>query len=203
MKHRKERLDVVLDIDGVIADFEGGFCDVFGYDRRHLVRLQDRYPEHRGSIDNYIHDRSSYRHLTIEPVGVEIAKWLMTRVYRFDVRQTRAYVHIVSARPLNFDVLTREWLAYNHVPHHDLTITPNKESYIAHLKPDIMVDDIIGVCETVQKAVPDVQPVLVAHPWNEDTAFIPRITTLNQFQEIYQKVAGEKLLTDTGGTGLA
>ena len=35
----------VLDIDGVLADFEEGFCEAFGYSNRDLYSLEERYPD--------------------------------------------------------------------------------------------------------------------------------------------------------------
>lgn len=190
----KHRLTVVLDIDGVMADVETEFCMMFGDKNRHIVRFEHRYPEQRGHIENWMADRTTYRGLLPIPVGIEIAKWLAT---------TSSVVHVVTARPLNSKKITEEWLAKQEVPYHDLAVVShNKSEVIKLLMPDIIVDDIIGVCTQAYNDVPEVHPILVAHPWN-DTVFFPRITKLSQFQRIFQRVANEKLLTDIEGVELA
>lgn len=190
---RKEKLTVVLDIDGVMADFELEFCLHFGSRRRHLVELEHRYPERKAEIENFVADRMTYKDLLPIPVGIEIAQWLPTQ---------RAIVHVVSSRPPNSVEITRKWLAQHKVSYESLKIDRNKGAVIKGLSPDIIVDDIIGVCTYAHLNIPGVTPVLVRQPWNE-IVFFPRITTLAQFQRIFFKVSDEKLLTDFGGTELA
>lgn len=190
---RKEKLTVVLDIDGVMADFELEFCLQFGNKNRHYSDLEKRYPEKRAEIQNFVADRRIYRDLLTIPVGIEIAKWLATQ---------RAVVHIVSARPPNSKEVTRKWLAQYEVPYETLTISRDKGKIIKDLSPDIVVDDIIGVCTFAHLNIPGVTPVLVRQPWNE-IIFFPRIARLEQFQRIFNKVADEKLSTDYEGVELA
>lgn len=202
MQPRKEQLDVMLDIDGVIANFEGYFCRQFGSNNRHLVSLYERYPGKETEIDNFVNNKATYYMLTPEFVGMDIAKWLMQRVTAYGVRRNRARVTIVTSRPLRTAEVTKNWLKAEKVPYHKLEFARNKVAWAVEHKPDIVVDDIIDVCEGAALKVPGLFPVLVAHPWNE-TPFIPRIHDLSGFQQVYQQVALEKLLDDYGGTGLA
>lgn len=190
----KHKLTVVLDIDGVIADFETEFCMQFGDKSRHLVNLEHRYPEQKDSIQNFVGDRNTYRYLLPIPVGCLIADWLTTQ---------RAIVHVVSSRPVNSYEITKKWLSDKGVVYNgELIISRNKSKQIEQLKPDIIVDDIIKVCTQAYFDIPDVHPILIAHPWN-DTVFFPRITRLEQFQRLFKRVADEKLLTDSDGVELA
>lgn len=189
----KHKLDVILDIDGCMADVEGEFCIQFGDKNRHMVKFEHRYPEQHGFIENWLADRSTYKHLLPIPLGIEIAKWVST---------ARAKVKIVTARPPNSKKITEEWLAKYEVPYDELIVSPRKIDYIIAEKPDIILDDIINICVQAYQAVPDIKPILVAQPWNE-TVFFPRIVTLTQFQRIFNRVANEKLLTDIEGVELA
>ncbi len=203
MNKRKEQLDVVLDIDGVIADFEGFFCHRFGWDNRHMVNLQERYPERAGEIMGFIEDRATYHMLMPEKTGIQIAKWLMQRVNVYGRRSNRAKVTLLTSRPFRTYEITKKWLKSENVPYHQLEFSHNKGAWMQARQPDIIVDDIIDICEGAALTVPGVTPILMAHDWNEDSTFIPRITTLSQFQRIYQKVALEKLLDDIDGVGVA
>lgn len=202
MNQRKEQLEVVLDIDGVIADFEGLFCHRFGNRNRHLVSLTARYPDREQDIKNFVDDRSTYFTLLPLPIGIEIAKWLVQRVNAYGRRQSRANVTILTSRPFRTYEVTKKWLKQEGVPYHNMEFARNKADWMESRKPDICVDDIIDVCEGAALKVPGITPVLVEHPWNE-TPFFPRIQNLSQFQRIFQQVALEKLLDDSGGVWLA
>ena len=110
MNRRKSQLDVVLDIDGFLADFDGYFCHSFGTANRHMERLQDRYPEREQEITDFIADRSTYFMLEAIPVGVSIAKWLMQRVIVYGERRNRANVTVLTSRSLRTYEVTRKWL---------------------------------------------------------------------------------------------
>lgn len=202
MNIRKEQLDVVLDIDGFLADFEGYFCHTFGYKNRHMANLHDRYPDKTTEIENFVNTRSTYYMLAPDLAGVEIAKWLMQRVSAYGRRQNRAKVTILTSRPLRTFDVTKNWLKAEKIPYHKLEFSRTKVKWLEEHKPDIVVDDIIEVCEGAALKVPGITPVLFSHPWNE-TPFIARIHSLSAFQSIYQQVALEKLLDDFGGIGMA
>lgn len=203
MHRRKEKLDVVFDVDGCLADFEMEFCERFGYRHREYVNLHKRYPEHTDQITKFIEDRNTYVDLRPVPVGMDIVRWLGRRTHAFGVYAPRANIEIVSARPYRMAEITKQWLRKNHVPYRTLTVQPDKENYILSRQPDILVDDIIDVCSYIYSHMQSVTPVLIAHPWNEGSAFFPRVTSLGEFQLLYEAVAREKLLSDLGGTGMA
>ena len=60
---------VVVDIDGVLADFEGAFVKTFGDDRRELESLEARYPSRSRSINEFVYDPHTYIHLEPIPLG--------------------------------------------------------------------------------------------------------------------------------------
>ncbi len=203
MNKRKMKLDVTMDIDGVIADFEDFYCHRFGEENRHLVNLVKRHPHKAKEIEAFIDDRSTYMMLLPEAVGIDICRWLMERVTAYGEHTNRANVTLLTSRPNKTYDVTKKWLKMENVPYHQLEFTDNKVMWMKEHQPDIIVDDLIEICQGALWTVPDLTAVLVAHKWNEDTPFIPRIRTLKEFQRIYKEVALAKLFEDSGGIGVA
>lgn len=201
----KRELMTVLDMDGLMADFEFEFCLKFGDDRRYLVNLVERYPDREQEIIDFVRSPNTYARLSTIPLGVDIARWLVVRERRWEDDKRlypRSNVAIVTSRPMSAMKVTKEWLKKHKIPYHQFIINPDKEQAIKLLQPDIVVDDIIGVCQLAYNSIEEVKPVLVEQPWN-DTIFFPRIKTLQQFIRIYEGVRREKLLTDFDGVELA
>lgn len=174
MNHRP--LEVVLDVDGVLADFEGYFCEKFGDEHRELVGLEKRYPSQRESIMRFVNSPETYRYLDALQVGLDIAQFLSYE----DVD-----LHIVTSRPMLTHRVTQEWLRRFHVPFTTLSTKRDKVAFIRALKPILAVDDIISVATDLHQS--DIPTILVRHPWN-DTPFFPRIRTIEEFKYEYERV---------------
>lgn len=188
--------EVVVDIDGVLADFEGAFCEKFGTASRHLVGLEKRYPDQKDKITKFVRSPDTYKYLGTLQVGLDIVKWL---------NQHGAIVHIVSSRPTGTYDLTKNWLLHNHVLYTSLTVKSDKIAKIKALQPALVVDDIISVVEECyQKA--SIPGILVAHPWNE-TPFFPRVDNIHEFEVVYTRLmetdANFSLSRSLGTDGLA
>lgn len=171
-----QRLEVVLDIDGVLADFEGYFCETFGEAHRDRVGLQARYPEQKEKIIRFVNSPETYRYLDALQVGLDIAQWLSFEGIS---------VHIVTSRPVGSHLVTQEWLHKFHVPFTSITTKKDKVAFIRSLKPALAVDDIISVANELYQS--DIPTILVRHPWN-DTPFHPRIRTLEEFKYEYERI---------------
>lgn len=191
------QLEVVVDVDGVLADFEGHFCARFGTDHRDLVNLEKRYPWCRDAIQKFVKRPDTYRHLKPLRVGVEIARWLR--------EEQNAILHIVSSRPLGTYEITQHWLRDNRIPYTSLTVRPDKLITIKALQPHFLLDDIISVVEGCyqQWSIPG---ILVAHPWNE-TSFFPRVESRDEFVRVFNRLvdtyANISLSRSHGTDGLA
>lgn len=170
------QIEVVLDVDGVLADFEGYFCQNFGYDHREYVGLQNRYPDKKQKIARFVQSKETYKYLDIIDLGLDIANWLFYKDFQ---------LHIVSSRPVGTYEVTKHWLWSYHVPFTSLTVRPDKLQHIKALQPDFVVDDIISVAEgCYQTSIP---AILVKQPWNE-TPFFPRVENIRQFIESFEHV---------------
>lgn len=169
---------VVVDVDGVLADFEGSFCETFGYERRELVSLESRYPEHARKIVEFINDPFVYKALKPLQIGLDIINYL---------NELYMDIHIVTGRPFGTEGVTRRWLDTHNIKFHSLTVDKSKTGRIALLKPLFAVDDLFSVHNALLGS--KVPVILVSHPWNnykgED---LRRISNLTGFQAEFNDI---------------
>lgn len=149
---------VVLDIDGVLADFEGSFCEKFGYNGRHLVSLEERYPEYKDDVELFVMSSVTYERLDVLPLGVKIANWCEDQ--GFDI-------YILSSRPTYMTKTTGLWLKQNKIPFHFLQVGVHRKiTEIIRIDPMFVIDDMYEVCHTCSNF--NVYSMLFDHPWNQD-----------------------------------
>jgi hypothetical protein len=164
---------VVVDIDGVLANFEKAFCQEFGWERREMVSLESRYPAQSRAISQFVEDLFSYQDLELLPLGLEIINYLNR--YRFEV-------HLVSARPWGSEKPTQNWLKRHGVNFDSLYVSRQKTGQIANLRPLCAVDDLFSVQQTLLKH--NIPTLLIAQPWNNySDENIQRITNIHEFME--------------------
>jgi hypothetical protein len=147
--------NVVVDIDGVLADFEGKFVQTFGDERRELESLESRYPNRIHSIRGFVNDMNTYTYLDPIPLGLSIVDFLNDNGFDVD---------IVTSRPLDTEWVTRRWLKKNNVRFLSFGVYPNKIARIAELCPICAVDDLISVSRHLTRY--SVPVLLMQHPWN-------------------------------------
>lgn len=173
---------VVVDIDGVLANFEGAFCETFGYERRELVSLESRYPEHARKIVEFINDPFVYKALKPLQIGLDIIAFLVKK--GFDI-------HVVTGRPFGMEGVTRRWLQQNDIQFDTLTLDTHKTGCIALLKPLVAIDDLFSVHTALLGA--NVPVIVVAHPWNNyKDENMRRISNLSEFIESFNDVLTNK-----------
>ena len=169
---------VVVDIDGVLADFEGAFCLEYGHDNRERVSLEERYPNKATSIRKFINDPFVYTHLNPIQLGLDIVEWLNENNYE---------VSIVTARPFGFDGVTRAWLSRHGVKFSSYVSDIPKTGRIVNMKPLCAVDDLFSVQQALSKHF--IPTIIVAQPWNRYIAEdMQRIETLDQFIESFEYI---------------
>lgn len=169
---------VVVDLDGVLADFEGAFCKKFGYDRRELVSLESRYPKQAREIDKFLNDGFVYKNLKPIQLGLDIVQYLNDYDYE---------VHIVTARPFGLESVTREWLKRHRVNFWSVQSNRAKTGLIASMRPLCAVDDFFSVHEALLTW--NVPVILVAQPWNRYSGEnLRRISNLSEFVTHFKKL---------------
>lgn len=174
---------IVLDIDGVLADFEGSFCESFGKDKRHLVKLDARYPNKSKEIIEFVQDPNTYTDLRVLPLGRQIALWINKRGYR---------IEMVSSRPHSAFKITLHWLTSNGIPFDSIYVDDSepKVGEIEQINPIFAIDDLGEVAEKLAKV--GIPTILISQPWNQ--LFIrkyPRISKFRQFLYRFQQISGD------------
>lgn len=163
--------NVVVDIDGVLADFEGAFCQQFGDERRELVNLESRYPSKARQINEFLNDWRVYENLEPIHIGLDICQYLNDHHFN---------VNIVTARPLGFESMTRRWLKRHGVNFMTFVSDRSKTGRIAIMKPLCAVDDLFSVHMTLLHH--NIPTIIVAHPWNNYISEnMTRISNLDGF----------------------
>jgi len=172
---------VILDMDGVLADFEGAFCEEFGYNSRHLTSIEERYPEYEDDIELFVLSSATYDKLDVVPLGMKIAKWCHER--EFDI-------YILSARPYYTVQSTGLWLKRNGIPFHFLEVgVQSKIQSIIRINPLFVVDDMLNVCTDCDKF--QVYSMLIDWPWNQCNnlpTLVKRIRNFQDFEQYYQHI---------------
>ena len=169
---------IVVDIDGVLADFEGAFVKTFGDNRRELESLEARYPSRLRSINDFINDPHTYINLEPIELGLTIVDYLNEQGYE---------VNIITSRPLDTEWVTRRWLKNNDVHYLSFGVYPNKTRRISEIQPLCAIDDLISVSRRLE---PYNVPVLIMqHPWNWFYEYKQRVfSNINQFMTAFNKI---------------
>jgi len=165
-------------MDGVLADFEGYFCDTFGDAKRTEVDLIKRYPNKEIEIYHFLNDPFVYKDLQPLALGVSIANWLYEEKYE---------IIIVTGRPKGIDFVSTAWLRKWQVPYYSFISDRPKTGRISLINPLVAVDDFLDVRERLGRSF--IPTIIIAQPWNID--FIgnsQRIFTLEQFINEFDKI---------------
>ena len=169
---------VVVDIDGVLADFEGEFVRTFGDDRRELESLESRYPNSGNRISQFVNDPRTYQKLEPISLGIAIVDYLNDNGYD---------VNIITSRPPIAEWVTRKWLKRQGIKYLSFGIYPNKTTRIAEINPICAIDDLISVSRHLEPY--NVPVLLMQHPWNWFYEYKQRIfSNINQFMTAFNKI---------------
>jgi len=169
--------DIVLDLDGVCADFEGAFCKKFGWDNREFVKLERRYPECEEEIGWFSQASKTYRDLEVMDVGARIARFC---------ENEKMDIHVVTSRPIYTTQTTGEWLKVNKIPFKYLSVTNGvKLGIIERINPLFIVDDLLNVVEPCASV--GIPSFLIDHPWNQKEDLDGIIYRISSFDEFLAK----------------
>jgi len=169
---------VVVDIDGVLADFERSFCESFGWEHRELAHLESRYPNKSKDIRDFINDGSVYKDLEPIEFGMSIVNYLN----RFGFE-----VHIVTGRPSGFENITKRWLDRHGVIYSGFRSNTRKVGEIVAVRPLCAIDDLFTIHQAL--LFHNINTLLVASPWNKYISEdIQRIAYISQVQKYFGSV---------------
>ena len=146
----KYRGTIMVDIDGVISDFEGKFCEDFGNNNRHLYSFEGRYPEIDPElIREYVGNPENYVDLAPIFGGLLFCRQAHLRGW---------YVLLMTSRDKKLREVTKSWLSKYSVVYHELLFSRNKREAVADfdaLHPEypvsIVVDDSVSVLNSMPK----------------------------------------------------
>lgn len=176
MKQNKYTASAVLDVDGVLCDFEALACEAFGHKNRHLYSLEERYPQYDpGIIQEFVNTEDNYINLSPIFGGILLLQQLKERGF---------YTILMTSRGKHLEAVTKAWLTlYNLEP--DLLVFESDKAggikewnYLGEgqsLFPNItlFVDDSVLQLQQVKKLNPEVTCLAWGQPWN--TEWFPRI----------------------------
>lgn len=173
--------NVVVDIDGVLADFEGEFVRTFGDDRRELESLESRYPSQGHKINQFVNNPTTYANLKSISLGLSIVDYLNDNGYD---------VNIVTSRPMDAEWVTRRWLKNHGVRFLSFGVYPNKIARIAQINPICAIDDLISVSRYLEPY--NVPVLMMQHPWNWFYEHKNRVfNNINQFMSAFDRIRTE------------
>jgi len=176
----KKDKSVVIDIDGVCADFEKAFCEKYGWNNRHLVSLEERYLNREEEIREFVISPETYENLEIIENGKKLANFFHYEGYK---------VFLISARPANTHLVTFSWLK-KHKIIFDFMHVGDKLNRIKILQPSFVVDDLLSVCEYVSDEL-NIPSFLIDYPWNQQkylSGNIHRIRDFSEFLRIFSRI---------------
>ena len=155
----------VLDIDGVICDFNSAAVRKFGVCDESLYSLELRWPERKDDIRRFVSNPLTY--LFLEPI--DFSWWGV-----YFLREMGYKIIVVTARPpsLAMWLVTRLWLWFSMFPVDKLIVTDfrNKAALIDSLKPDVAIDDSpLQLAQLMRSSVKNV--IVFTQPWNTKLEF--------------------------------
>ena len=151
---------VVLDIDGVLADFEGASVQHFGPCDRSIYSLEERYPNlPKSVIADFVNDPLVYASLAPTPGAAAACRRIVA---------AGARIAYVTARPAVAYDITLEWLGRHNFPIVPLFLPhwEDKAALIADLGAAIAIDDSPRVIVSLRKL--GVQTIVFNQLWNQD-----------------------------------
>lgn len=184
---------IAFDLDGVLFDFEGAFCESFGYENRHLVDLHKRYPEVDPElIDEFIKSPSTYKNLS--PILGGFAFVQLAQSLGFGII-------FLSSRPYTTTRETQDALATYGLDASHLCFTKDKAEFIdlfnrsGNQKIRMLVDDIPS---NLEKLPTGVVGMCWEQPWNEgkyprarysqNMTVVYKSDTVSDWKEIFKEI---------------
>lgn len=151
---------IAVDIDGVLANFEGAFCEAFGYDNRELYSLEARYPNVDPElIKEFVSNPETYKDL--EPI---FGGLLFTR----QAHSRGWYILLITSRDHSLHDVTLQWLERYGVVYDEIIFADDKKEAVESFdwfNPKIPVSIVVDDNIDVLNSMPDKYCVAYDNPW--------------------------------------
>ena len=154
---------VVFDLDGVLADFEGAFCEAFGYDNRELYSLEGRYPDQADTVSEWCREPENY---------VDLMPIFGGLLYLRQALEAGFYVVVMTARDPKLRTVTELWMNRYNIRPHSLEFSADKlqttftMSETLGLRLIMFVDDSIRNLKEIASVYPEEITLAWEQPWN-------------------------------------
>lgn len=178
----KNKATAVVDVDGVLADFEQAACEAFGFKNRHLYNFEERYPHlDPDLIAEWVNSEDNY--LNLSPIfgGMLLIQQLKQR--GFDVV-------LMTSRGKHLEAVTEAWLKLYHIEvgvlfenNKALAIQLHNSQTLLQSPVTLFVDDSVSQLEQVKKLNPSVTCLAYDQLWNQ--GWYPRIR-YNDKDQVYR-----------------
>jgi len=173
---------IVVNIDGVLANFEQKFCQDFGSDNRDLYSLEARYPNIDPEIiKEYVLNPQNYEDLSPIFGGI---------LFTVQAKMAGWYVLLATSRDKSLREVTLKWLSHYNVHYNEIIFAKYKPSAIRDWerwnqdKPvRVVVDDSVSVLQQL----PDKYCVAWDSLWNAD--YYPRMWYSNLRMKVMLEIS--------------
>lgn len=166
---KKARKSIAVDIDGVLADFEGEFCERFGSNNRHLSELELRYPDvDKSVISEFVDSETVYANLT-PMFGGMVA--LLQRASTLGLN-----IVLMTSRPKKLEKTTLDWLHGYHAQFDEILFVTDKSEAIAKYNEINPSREIIAIIDDLVKNLTSLPNNCVGIAWEQpwNTGHYPR-----------------------------
>lgn len=182
MSSSPERLQIAVDLDGVLAESMLVWCEKVNKEFGKSIQMDDlnswaSWKKFAITKDDFyrILDESWEDWEQIPPTEPGISR---------KVAQIKKFgdLDIVTGRSKNTEGAARSWIAHHKVPYRNFVRVPGWRDKLA-LGYDVYIDDAPDLMPLISRS-PLVWAVLYERPWNRDTPHMPKVSRVKSWTEI-------------------
>lgn len=158
----------IIDVDGVLADFESYFCSEFGSKNRHLYSLEDRNPNiPKDAIQRWVNNPENYADLAPIFGGILLLN---------EIKKNNMDVMLLTSRPRTAKKVTEAWLERYSVNYDWLHFSTDKLDTVSNLGRGVavLVEDSTVTLEKFKKSGLVRFCLAWSQPWND--GYFPRLS---------------------------
>lgn len=177
-------MNIVLDVDGVIADYVGSLC------YRHL---QDRRPNDFRSFDleTYLstHEKQLWEEARLQPGFCGGIAWHNgARIFLHDLREKHEVIFLTArdTKCPHWVAERDEWLAVAGVDVHDIVYCSSKYKHRFHA--DILVEDNVETLNRWANWHEEKTGILITRPWNAGFSTAANVIRVDSYDDAMKQI---------------